>query len=46
MRAAEKVIKQQRRQRTQPIEDERIRRMLERTSGYNNAAPAMYQIRR
>ena len=27
MRAAEKVIKQQRRQRTQPIEDERIRRI-------------------
>ena len=46
MRAAEKIIEQQRRQRTQPIEDERIRRMLERTSGYNTAAPAMYQIRR
>ena len=46
MRAAEEVIEQQRRQRTQPIEDERIRRMLERTSGYNTAAPAMYQIRR
>ena len=46
MRAAEKVIEQQRRQRTQPIEDERIRRMLERTSGYNTVAPAMYQTRR
>ena len=46
MRAAEKVIKQQRRQRIQPIEDERIRRMLERTSGYNTVAPAMYQTRR
>lgn len=46
MRAAEEVIEQQRRQRTQPIEDERIRRMLERTSGYNTVAPAMYQTRR
>lgn len=46
MRAAEEVIEQQRRQRTQLIEDERIRRMLERTSGYNTVAPAMYQTRR
>lgn len=46
MRAAEKVIEQQRRQRTQPVEDERIRRMLERTYGYNTVAPAMYQTRR
>lgn len=33
MRAAEEVIEQQRRQRIQPIEDERTRRMLERTYG-------------
>ena len=46
MRAAEEVIEQQRRQRIQPIEDERIRRILERTSGYNTVAPAMYQTRR
>lgn len=46
MRAAEEVIEQQRRQRIQPIEDERIRRMLERTYGYNTVAPAMYQTRR
>ena len=46
MRAAEKVIEQQRRQRIQPIEDARIRRMLERTSGYHTVAPAMYQTRR
>ena len=46
MRAAEEVIEQQRRQRIQPVEDERIRRMLERTSGYNTVAPAMYQTRR
>ena len=46
MRAAEEVIEQQRRQRTQPVEDERIRRILERTSGYNTVAPAMYQTRR
>lgn len=45
MRAAEEVIEQQRRQRTQPVEDERIRRILERTSGYNTVAPAMYQTR-
>ena len=45
MRAAEEVIEQQRRQRIQPIEDERIRRILERTSGYNTVAPAMYQTR-
>ena len=45
MRAAEKVIEQQRRQRTQPVEDERIRRILKRTSGYNTVAPAMYQTR-
>lgn len=32
MRAAEKVIEQQRRQRIQPIENERIRRMLEKPS--------------
>ena len=46
MRAAEEVIEQQRRQRTQLIENERTRRMLERTSGYNTVAPAMYQTRR
>ena len=46
MRAAEEVIEQQRRQRIQPIENERIRRILERTSGYNTVAPAMYQTRR
>ena len=45
MRAAEEVIKQQRRQRIQPIEDERTRRILERTYGYNTVAPAMYQTR-
>ena len=45
MRAAEKVIEQQRRQRIQPVENERIRRILERTSGYNTVAPAMYQTR-
>ena len=45
MRAAEEVIEQQRRQRIQPIENERIRRILERTSGYNTVAPAMYQTR-
>ena len=46
MRAAEEVIEQQRRQRIQPIENERTRRILERTSGYNTVAPAMYQTRR
>ena len=46
MRAAEEVIEQQRRQRTQLIENERTRRLLERTSGYNTVAPAMYQTRR
>lgn len=46
MRAAEEVIEQQRRQRIQPIENERTRRLLERTSGYNTVAPAMYQTRR
>ena len=45
MRAAEKVIEQQRRQRTQPVEDERVRRMLKRVYGYNTVAPAMYQTR-
>ena len=45
MRAAEEVIEQQRRQRTQPVENERTRRILERTSGYNTVAPAMYQTR-
>ena len=45
MRAAEEVIEQQRRQRIQPVENERIRRILERTSGYNTVAPAMYQTR-
>ena len=45
MRAAEEVIEQQRRQRIQPIENERTRRILERTSGYNTVAPAMYQTR-
>ena len=46
MRAAEEVIEQQRRQRTRLIENERTRRLLERTSGYNTVAPAMYQTRR
>ena len=45
MRAAEEVIEQQRRQRIQPIENERTRRILERTHGYNTGAPAMYQTR-
>ena len=45
MRAAEEVIEQQRRQRIQPVENERTRRILERTSGYNTVAPAMYQTR-
>ena len=45
MRAAEKVIEQQRRQRIQPVENERTRRILKRTSGYNTVAPAMYQTR-
>ena len=45
MRAAEEVIEQQRRQRIQPVENERTRRILERTSGYNTVAPAMYHTR-
>ena len=45
MRAAEEVIEQQRRQRIQPVENERTRRILERTFGYNTVAPAMYQTR-
>ena len=45
MRAAAEVIEQQRRQRTQPIEDERTRRILKRARGYNTVAPAMYQTR-
>ena len=42
MRAAKEVIEQQRRQRIQPIENERTQRILKRIFGYT---PGMYQTR-